>query len=60
MRQTSGPGKDAGDGVGRGLMSFLVLTIMAGHCAVGSFRFNGLAIRADLSKEDISSYCLFT
>ena len=48
VSQTSGPGVDAGNGVGGGLLSFLMLTVMTGNGAVGSLRFNCLAIRADL------------
>ena len=48
VSQTSGPGVDAGNGVGGGLLSFLMLTVVTGNGAVGSLRFNCLAVRADL------------
>src|SRR5690606_30957400 len=45
MCQTTGPSEDRSDRVGRGFLALLMLAIVTGHGAVGSFRFHRLAIR---------------
>ena len=40
VEETSGPGEDGGDGVGGGLSSLLVNSVVPGDCSVGSFCLN--------------------
>lgn len=47
VSKAPGPGKDAGNGVGRGLLSLLVLAVVTGYGAVGSFSLDSLAIGTD-------------
>jgi len=44
LGQTTGPGKNGGNGVGAGLAALLVLAIVASDGAVGSLGLEGLAI----------------
>lgn len=45
--ETTGPGKDGRNRVGRGLSSLLVDTVVAGDGTVGSLGLDGLAVRGD-------------
>jgi hypothetical protein len=45
VEETSGPSEDGGDGVGGGLSSLLVLSVVPGDGSVGSFGLDG-AIRS--------------
>jgi len=47
LDETTGPGEDGGNGVGGGLVTLLVLTVVASDSAVGSLRLEGLAIGGD-------------
>lgn len=47
LDETTGPGEDGGNGVGGGLVTLLVLTVVAGDGAMGSLRLEGLAIGGD-------------
>lgn len=44
LDETTGPGKDGGNGVGRGLVALLMLTVVASDSTVGGLRLEGLAI----------------
>ena len=45
MLQAPRPGENRGDGVGGGLLTALMLAIVAGHGAVGGLGLHGLAVR---------------
>lgn len=47
LDETTGPGEDGGNGVGGGLVTLLVLTVVASDGAVGSLGLEGLAIGGD-------------
>lgn len=47
LNETAGPGEDGGNGVGRGLLALLVLTIVAGNGAVGGLGLERLAVGGD-------------
>lgn len=47
LDETTGPGEDGSNGVGGGLVTLLVLTVVASDGAVGSLRLEGLAIGCD-------------
>lgn len=47
LDEAAGPGKDGGDGVGRGLLALLVLAVVAGDGAVGGLGLKGLAVGGD-------------
>ena len=47
LGNTTGPGKDRSNGVGRGLLTLLVLSVMTGDGSVGSLGLKGLSIRGD-------------
>lgn len=47
LDETTGPGEDGGNGVGGGLVTLLVLTVVASDSTVGSLRLEGLAIRGN-------------
>ena len=47
MLQSSRPGEDGGDGIGRGLLSLLVLAVMPGHGAVSGLGLDRLSVGAN-------------
>lgn len=47
LNETTGPGEDGGDGVGRRLVALLVLTVVTSDGAVGSLRLECLAVGGD-------------
>lgn len=47
LDKTTSPGEDGGDRVGGGLVTLLVLTVVASDSTVGSLRLEGLAIGGD-------------
>lgn len=47
--ETTGPGKDRGNGIGGGLTALLVLTVVAGDRAVGSLGLEGRTVRGGKS-----------
>lgn len=47
MSQTTSPGIDTGNGVGRGLVTLLVLPEMSGDSSVSSLGLDSLAVRTD-------------
>ena len=40
VEQTTGPGEDTGDGVGRSLSAFLMFSVVSGDGSMGSFGFD--------------------
>lgn len=47
LGQTTGPGKDGSDGVGRGRVALLVLAVMAGNSTVSGLGLEGLSVGGD-------------
>lgn len=50
LHQTTGPGEDRGNGVGRGLTALLVLTEVTSHGTVGSLGLEGLGSGGDQAR----------